>query len=115
MIEILKISCGGYYDFYGTQLYGYVDKTNLKSYKYLKQIGKLKGDDFTLYGYENRITLSFMEFAKFIKLYWRELKSTRYFDKVKTDQKSIKRNFRMMSKQPGDKTVWWDEVDIDDL
>lgn len=86
-------------EFYGTKLYGYVnDERTLKSYKYLKQIGKFNGNEHFDYRYENKLVLSFLDFSRFIKLY--------FYDLQQTDEK-LNLELRELSKQPGDKTIWW--------
>lgn len=57
--------------FYGTKLYGYVaDESELPSYQYLIQIGKLTHeDDYWGYGFTHEMTLTAEEFRKFMELY----------------------------------------------
>ena len=60
--------------YYGTKLFGYVDdETNLKSFKYLKDIDVIKGDEIWDYGFDNPIVLSIKEFKDFRKLYAEDL------------------------------------------
>lgn len=60
--------------YYGTKLFGYVHEETLKSYKYLKDIEAIKGDEQWDYGFDNPIVLSIKEFKDFRKLYAEDLK-----------------------------------------
>ena len=60
--ELKYKACGG-------KLYGYVDETKLKSYKYLLDKGYLYGDEYFNYGFSGDIVLTDEEFKEFVKLY----------------------------------------------
>ena len=59
--------------YYGSKLFGYVHEEILKSYKYLKDIEAIKGDEQWEYGFYNPIVLSIKEFKDFRKLYAEDL------------------------------------------
>ena len=55
--------------FYGTKYYGYNDLENSLSYRFLRLINKLEGDEIFDYGEDNTIFLNYSEFKIFCELY----------------------------------------------
>lgn len=64
-------------EYYGTKHYGYCvkEEQELASYKYLKSIGKVDGDEIFDYCCENPIVLDAEQFRTFIDLYNKEYMS----------------------------------------
>ena len=99
--------------YYGTKLYAYCDMSELKSYKYLDEIGIIdklvtgeesdgyfdKEDAQMLWvcGYENRFTLTAEQFREFIKLYQEDLQCTIDDDRIK-----------QLIESNSDKELYWD-------
>lgn len=55
--------------FYGTKYYGYNNLENSLSYRFLRLINKLEGDEIFDYGEDNTIFLNYSEFKIFCELY----------------------------------------------
>ena len=105
-------------NFYGTKHYGYsfeygykYDKECLKypSYRYLKYLKKVDGDDCWNYGCYNPIDLTAKQFRHFIKLYakeWAEIQ-TQYGDWPESRSLLNEPDIKALMADKGNKHLEW--------
>ena len=67
--RLLVVDTATWEKYYGWKLFGYFDGSVLRSYQYLKSIGKVDDDMTWDYGCENDIELTAAEFVMFIDLF----------------------------------------------
>lgn len=110
----LNIKCKDI-SFYGTKHYGYAfeyleDGMKYPSVKYLASIGKTENYDAFLYGLENKITLTAVQFRKWIKLYakeWEKLKVS--FQDWPAGRTLLgESKIKEMLEANERKVIWWD-------
>lgn len=74
--------------YYGTKLYGYKDKSNFISFKYLLTLGKI--DEDTLFAYSSDIEIPLTSRELYVFLYLYNLDMNNYCDYIKEKDDFLK-------------------------
>lgn len=96
--------------YYNTKLFGYVEKENLKSLKYLIDIDKLSEDVQFEYGIDNEIVLNGEQMKKFIKLYNEDLNNFNFYSNEKDrfiNNDTIQNILKDIEEEQEHYVLWW--------
>ena len=89
----------------GGKLFGYVDKEELLSHKWLLENGFIEGDEYWNYGCNPQIVLNAEEFREFFNLYAEDLRNLYKYD---INEILLDKNLEELLKSKNDKLLeWW--------